>query len=195
MTFEPFEEALRALDLPGRDEGFAQRVYASLCNVGWKTIDDSDSYTCSWRYAGGLVDGLRIQRPSGGDYMRFYCSGNEGRVDPEVEAILAGQGWVSCPSEEADLIGAGPEMEPFYRARLWLYHQHGSNWSQGPAWRLPPGSTYEDVDLVLGYRDDRSFLVTRQGEVYENLGGRWAPQGEGEPPRRGAKVYDAREDG
>jgi hypothetical protein len=53
------------------------------CNCG---LD----YSCSWRYAGGLVADLREQ---GEDYLDFYCSGGEGRVASDVREALAKLGW------------------------------------------------------------------------------------------------------
>lgn len=54
-------------------------------------------YSCSWRYAGGLVAEIRDQ---GEDYMDFYCSGNEGEVDECVAEDLASLGWI--PLEDSN---------------------------------------------------------------------------------------------
>jgi hypothetical protein len=48
-------------------------------------------YSCSWRYAGGVVADIR---DVGEDYINFYCSGNEGHVDAEVLDDLSNFGWI-----------------------------------------------------------------------------------------------------
>jgi hypothetical protein len=87
---QDFEEHLRAA-LAGRmaDRDFAVEVYRSLCNVQWQHRDGS-RYSCSWRYAGGLVAEIRDEDE---DYIDFYCSGAEGRVNGDVEEALAEHGW------------------------------------------------------------------------------------------------------
>ncbi len=54
-------------------------------------------YSCSWRYAGGMIADLR---GLGEDYMDFYCSGGEGLVDPEIEEDLYKLGWMVADEEE-----------------------------------------------------------------------------------------------
>ena len=58
------------------DDVYAKKLYAAMCNI-------------SWRSAGGVIADIRGE----GDYMDWYCSGNEGRVDPEITADLADIGW------------------------------------------------------------------------------------------------------
>jgi hypothetical protein len=170
-----FEEALAALDLPSRGGDFAQRTYASLCNVGWKRDDDSGAYTCSWRYAGGLVDGLLRQRH--GDYMEFYCSGGEGTVDPEVAELLAAEGWVPCSHAEATFLSARPEHRAFHAAVWALEREHGKRTMVGPG---PDGTR------VMAFRDGESFVVDfASGEVWRNAGGTMFDD---DPPARGERV-------
>lgn len=71
-----------------KDDEFARALYAALCNVYW--VKNGIAWSCSWRYAGGVVADIRQQRE---DYIDFYCSGNEGNVDPRVAAILLKDGW------------------------------------------------------------------------------------------------------
>lgn len=54
------------------------------------------AYSCSWRYAGELVAGLRSK---GEDYLDFYCSGGEGKVAPEVREAFAEIGWEPLEGE------------------------------------------------------------------------------------------------
>ncbi len=80
---------------------YAQSLYAALCNTSWIPKDvmellKNEGYSCSWRYAGGIVSRLR----NCGDYMDFYCSGiddnsvPEGIVQDEILEDLNELGWV-----------------------------------------------------------------------------------------------------
>jgi len=76
------------------DDDYAKALYAAMCNMGWQRMDVmpilTDKYwSCSWRYAGGLVAGIRCE----GDYMDYYCSGNEGTVRDDIREDLAKIGW------------------------------------------------------------------------------------------------------
>ena len=82
-----------------KDDTYAQKLYHSLCNTNWipnefysllRRSPEKDFWGCSWRYAGGLVADLRDE----GDYMDWYCSGNEGWITPEIAADLLELGWV-----------------------------------------------------------------------------------------------------
>ena len=86
---------------------YAQNLYAAMCNRAWQEhavwpILQGETWSCSWRYAGGIVARLRGE----GDYMDWYCSGirdaedharegtvTEGVVTPEIEKDLAALGW------------------------------------------------------------------------------------------------------
>ena len=70
------------------DNAYAQNLYAALCNTIWyKTtsflpvLKGDNEWSCTWRYAGGLV--ARI-RDNGEDYMDWYCSGIAGGDEPDV---------------------------------------------------------------------------------------------------------------
>ena len=91
-------------------ENYAQNLYAALCNNDfqrqdvWPVLKDQ-KYTCSWRYAGGIIADMRGE----GDYIDWYCSGirggmsydealpaelvSEGTVTNEVQADLQRLGW------------------------------------------------------------------------------------------------------
>lgn len=81
---------------------YAQNLYAALCNRDFQKNDvwpllTNNTWSCSWRYAGGIVADMRGE----GDYMDWYCSGIGGAVgggseyDPELEKEqLARRGFV-----------------------------------------------------------------------------------------------------
>ena len=55
---------------------YAQNLYAALCNNDFQKLDvmpilTDKFWSCSWRYAGGIVADMRQQ----GDYIDWYCSG------------------------------------------------------------------------------------------------------------------------
>lgn len=109
----PFEQDLERLpqDLK-EDTRFLEELYAALCNNFWLRKDRSYThpegdqhslvdeqgeyaYSCSWRYAGGVVDDLqRYGHVAGGaGYLCYYCAGGEGNVTPRVQETLGDLGW------------------------------------------------------------------------------------------------------
>ena len=78
-------------------DGYAQNVYAALCNNEfqkqevWPVLTD-ETWGCSWRYAGGIIADLRGE----GEYLDWYCSGMRGGDEPTVyELPLNKTGYVS----------------------------------------------------------------------------------------------------
>jgi hypothetical protein len=58
------------------DETYAQNLYAALCNNEFQKLEvipilKNQKWSCSWRYAGGIISDMREQ----GDYIDWYCSG------------------------------------------------------------------------------------------------------------------------
>jgi hypothetical protein len=92
---------------------YAQNLYAALCNQDWQQLEvmpilKDERWSCSWRYAGGIIADMQEQ----GDYIDWYCSGigseeegfglghrtgegfvAEGQVTEEIEADLRQLGW------------------------------------------------------------------------------------------------------
>lgn len=77
-----------------QNKKYAQNLYAALCNN--RFFKNEQEWTCSWRYAGGLVADLRNK---GEDYMTYYCNGNEGTVTDEIRLDLMEMGWIVKPYE------------------------------------------------------------------------------------------------
>ena len=77
-----------------KDQMYAVNLYRILCNNEFTCPDKKEPWSCTWRYAGGLVAELRN---IGEDYMDFYCSGNESSIDTEIEEDLQNLGWTVVP--------------------------------------------------------------------------------------------------
>ena len=102
------------------DKVYAQNLYAAMCNRDfqcndtWPILSDK-RWSCTWRYAGGIVADIRQE----GDYLNWYCSGigsqedgygldgqipdvavtgrtyvPEGEVTDEIRADLLELGWI-----------------------------------------------------------------------------------------------------
>ena len=124
-----FKDKIRASDI------YAQNVYAALCNMQWQPLEvvpilKNETWSCTWRSAGGIVADLRSK---GEDYMDYYCSGmggvaalpeeigdedrleaefaarghvSEGTVTDEIreDFLRLGSGWVPVPYDDKDMI-------------------------------------------------------------------------------------------
>lgn len=58
---------------------YAQNLYAAMCNTDFQRLDvmpilRNETWSCSWRYAGGIIADMREE----GDYIDWYCSGIKG---------------------------------------------------------------------------------------------------------------------
>lgn len=95
-----FKKDLRFLAIEMRhDDEFAKELYAAMCNMRWRSKVTDEIYSCSWRFAGGLVAEIRGK---GERYIDFYCSGGEGTVTERIKEALDTLGWEPCPWTEAD---------------------------------------------------------------------------------------------
>jgi hypothetical protein len=118
-------------------EFYAQNLYAAMCNMSWcKLVTENsfnilkeETWSCSWRYAGGIVAHMRGE----GDYIDWYCSGivnsltdeeraemteeaiqkyelyvsktvGEGYVTKEIAEDLRKLDWIPVPDEEDQLL-------------------------------------------------------------------------------------------
>jgi hypothetical protein len=86
-------------------EVYAQNLYAAMCNNSFLKLEvlpilTDTTWSCSWRYAGGIIADMRQQ----GDYIDWYCSGirnddddskfvSECVVTDEIRADLLKLGW------------------------------------------------------------------------------------------------------
>ena len=99
-------------------DAYAQNIYAALCNQDWQKNEvwpllKGETYSCSWRYAGGIVADMREQ----GDYINWYCSGigdglgngdadgakgyvPEGTVTEEIREDFFKLGWIPVDNDE-----------------------------------------------------------------------------------------------
>jgi hypothetical protein len=87
------------LDKVRGDSIYAQHVYAALCNVTWQKMEvwlllKNDTWSCSWRHAGGIVADMRGE----GDYIDWYCSGSGMAVGFDLAKY--GDGWLDHATEE-----------------------------------------------------------------------------------------------
>ena len=71
-------------------DSYAQNIYAALCNNDfikremWPILKDQ-RWSCSWRYAGGIVADMQGK----GDYIDWYCSGMGGLATYDEEGGVA----------------------------------------------------------------------------------------------------------
>jgi hypothetical protein len=111
-------------------EAYAQNLYAAMCNREFQRNEvwpllKNQTWSCSWRYAGGIVADMRGE----GDYMDWYCSGirggateselaemtveqqeryhwyeknfvSESVVTDEIQQDLQKLGWIVLPHQE-----------------------------------------------------------------------------------------------
>lgn len=74
-------------------ESYAQNLYAAMCNNDfvkremWPILKDQ-RWSCSWRYAGGIVADMRQE----GDYIDWYCSGMGG-LNQEFDNKETNEQW------------------------------------------------------------------------------------------------------
>ena len=75
------------VDKVRNDDSYAQNLYAALCNNDfqrnaiWPILKD-EVWSCSWRYAGGIIADIRKE----GDYIDWYCSGMGGLATYDEES-------------------------------------------------------------------------------------------------------------
>ena len=78
---------------------YAAKLYGALCNNRFThdnvldILNEDQWWSCSWRYAGGIIADIRGK----GDYLDWYCGGQEGVVVDEISDDLQKLGWVWAP--------------------------------------------------------------------------------------------------
>lgn len=79
------------------NEAYAQNLYAAMCNNEFQKRDfwpilKEECWSCSWRYAGGIIADMRQE----GDYIDWYCSGIRNvSEDEEVNKLWDGRNFVA----------------------------------------------------------------------------------------------------
>jgi hypothetical protein len=109
------------LDKVRNSDTYAQNLYAAMCNNGfikndvWPILTEKE-WSCSWRYAGGIIADMREK----GDYIDWYCSGigeglgngdidgtkgyvGEGLITDEIREDLIKLGWLVAPGGDHEL--------------------------------------------------------------------------------------------
>ena len=86
-------------------KSYAQNLYAVMCNRDFQKLSvvpilKEQRWSCSWRYAGGIIADMRQE----GDYIDWYCSGirdsydggyvSESCVTDEIREDLKRLGWI-----------------------------------------------------------------------------------------------------
>jgi hypothetical protein len=84
---------------------YAQNLYAAMCNNDFQKRDimpilKDQTWSCSWRYAGGIIADMREQ----GDYIDWYCSGIRDADSPDIGFVAE---MVVTEEIEADLLKLG----------------------------------------------------------------------------------------
>jgi hypothetical protein len=87
LTTDWILEKVRASD------AYAQNLYAAMCNMQWRKREmwpelKEQNWSCSWRYAGGIVADMRQE----GDYIDWYCSGMGG-LNQEYDGEETNEQW------------------------------------------------------------------------------------------------------
>lgn len=84
-------------DKCGSSDSYSQNLYAAMCNNLF--YKDDEEWSCSWRYAGGVLADIR---DVGESYIDWYCSGigsshdgyvGESFVTDEIRSDLLQLGW------------------------------------------------------------------------------------------------------
>lgn len=87
-------------------EAYAQNLYAAMCNnefqqnAVWPQLKNQ-TWSCSWRYAGGIVADMLGH----GDYMDWYCSGIQGGATEQDLADMSAEERAQYYWYQANFVG------------------------------------------------------------------------------------------
>jgi hypothetical protein len=93
-----------------KSESYSQNLYSAMCNNLFYKNDEE--WSCSWRYAGGILADLRNV---GESYIDWYCSGignhndgyvGESFVTDEIRSDLLQLGWVIKQYPQSEKVDA-----------------------------------------------------------------------------------------
>ena len=91
-------------------ESYSQNLYSAMCNNLFYKNDEE--WSCSWRYAGGVVADIRNK---GESYIDWYCSGigsshdgyvGESFVTDEIRSDLLELGWTIKEYPQSEQVDA-----------------------------------------------------------------------------------------
>lgn len=94
-----FEKDLKAAlgQTMKENEAFAKLVWGGLANVIWVNKKTDDEFSCTFRYAGGLISEITER----GDYMTYYCSGDYETIPATMKERLGKLGWKPKPYSDS----------------------------------------------------------------------------------------------
>lgn len=90
------------------DDVYAQHLYAAMCNNDFQKLDTmpilkNETWSCSWRYAGGIVADMQQK----GDYINWYCSGIKDRGYDDVDLSHLTQEQIESQKKLDAYVGEG----------------------------------------------------------------------------------------
>ena len=91
---QDMKDAKWFVDKVRASDAYSQNLYAALCNNAFQKLEvvpilRDEAWSCTWRYAGGIVADIRGE----GDYMDWYCSGIGGDPTEIDYAAALAQGF------------------------------------------------------------------------------------------------------
>jgi hypothetical protein len=89
-------------------EAYAQNLYAAMCNTEFQRLDvmpilKDEKWSCSWRYAGGIIADMREE----GDYIDWYCSGIKNYILEEEETKDLTEAQLRWIEQSKQFVGEG----------------------------------------------------------------------------------------
>ena len=93
-----------------KSESYSQNLYSAMCNNLFYKNDEE--WSCSWRYAGGVLADIRNM---GESYIDWYCSGigshhdgyvGESFVTDEIRSDLLQLGWTIKEYPQSEQVDA-----------------------------------------------------------------------------------------